>query len=415
MGKPKGGRPSEGGSSGGRGSHQYLWACWTLNNPVEKELHDLRGPLHPKLLWMAWAKEVGGQGTQHLQGLMRARKKMTTSSFRGLLGGRAHVEQMRGTPEQAWAYFAKPETKGKPAYLEYWESGPRPASREKGSQTSLDLWKETVDYAKRGLLEHIRPNHLVQYFGALQKIQTTFSKPPPDLPFDQVNNVWLHGETGTGKSRLARELGIDYNKPEGSWWDGYDTTWLNPGVLFDDFDKREKDWVRMIKVSADIYSFRAPVKGAYLNIRPWGVVITSNYHPSQIWDTDMDLQPILRRFAVFEVKSYTEVIGGVTASSWDTVKADWQSRERAQPPPPPPLIIKEVEHSLSSGYVPETDDESGTQEIIDLTEADQDQQDYDNWRAYVHARIGARPPTPSRQKRSREAVDDDEEEIEDEY
>lgn len=53
-----------------------------------------------------------------------------------------------------------------------------------------------------------------------------------------------------------------------------------------------------LKIWVDIYAFRAEVKGGSITIRPEKIIVTSNYHPSEIWSDDTTLEPLLRRFKI---------------------------------------------------------------------------------------------------------------------
>lgn len=45
----------------------------------------------------------------------------------------------------------------------------------------------------------------------------------------------------------------------------------------------------------DRYVAKVPVKGGYMNIRPQMIIITSNYHPRDIWEDEMTYKAIERR------------------------------------------------------------------------------------------------------------------------
>jgi hypothetical protein len=44
--------------------------------------------------------------------------------------------------------------------------------------------------------------------------------------------------------------------------------------------------------------FPAEIKGGKIDIRPKKIIVTSNYHPRDIWENEQDYMPILRRFRI---------------------------------------------------------------------------------------------------------------------
>jgi len=100
---------------------------------------------------------------------------------------------------------------------------------------------------------------------------------------DELDNEWVFGDPGVGKSRYARTLGDIYNKSCNKWWDGYAGQDV---VVVDDFGLDHKCLAYYIKIWADHYSYGAEVKNGKITIRPKRIIVTSNYTPAEIWKGD---------------------------------------------------------------------------------------------------------------------------------
>lgn len=80
---------------------------FTVNN--YEELPDLTPTEENKIVYAVYSEERGENGTPHLQGMCKFKSPVRLTHLKAMhpVLARAHVEVMRGTPDQARAYCMK--------------------------------------------------------------------------------------------------------------------------------------------------------------------------------------------------------------------------------------------------------------------------------------------------------------------
>jgi len=264
-------------------SRNYVF---TLNNYTDEEIENISTL---ECRYICYGKEVGESLTPHLQGFISFENKKVLPKK---LIPRAHFEAMKGTQAQAIAYCEKDG--------DFTERGDRPKTPQDIGQDEKARWSDIRKLAEAGdfvALAEKYPKESILYDKNLERV---YLKRPKDLsPLDHevVPHHWFYGAPGTGKSLGARNAEPDayIKNPNNRWWDGYDG---QEAVIIDDFDKYQVAQGGDMKRWLDIYSFQAETKGSQTLIRPKRIIVTSNYHPSEIWEDPVTLAAIERRCIV---------------------------------------------------------------------------------------------------------------------
>jgi len=83
--------------------------CFTLNNYTEEEYENIKENLHKNtVLKYILGREVGKQGTPHLQGYLYFKEGQTFDYVKNkVVGPRSHIEKAKGTPKQNKNYCGK--------------------------------------------------------------------------------------------------------------------------------------------------------------------------------------------------------------------------------------------------------------------------------------------------------------------
>ena len=201
-------------------SNNYQAKRWvfTLNNWTELEYSHILNNLD-NYDYIVVGKEVGEQGTPHLQGFVILKTKLRLNQVKRLLCQRCHLEICRGTPEQASDYCKKDN--------DFVEHGTLPAKQPK-RPTEFERFRDWVleqeaPISERALILKF-PSLYGRYYGALKRIIAVLG-PKPDLvrgelrewqqhmlevvdgePDDRGINFVVDPEGGKGKSWFTRYM-----------------------------------------------------------------------------------------------------------------------------------------------------------------------------------------------------------------
>jgi len=266
--------------------------CFTVNNWTEEDLSRARG-LQEFSDYVVFGKEVGKEGTPHLQGYVIFKKIRDLSWVKKRLP-RAHLERSRGTPKQASSYCQKDG--------DVWEFGKVPLTK---GEMEIQRWDDAKASAIRGDIESIPADIYLRYYQTLKRIAFDHQPMPPDA--QGVTGVWIYGPPGVGKSRRARtDYPGAYLKLCNKWWDGYTGEKF---VIIDDFDHVHTILSHHLKLWADRYAFSAEQKGSTIRIRPEVICVTSNYKIEDLWTDEAVVAALKRRFTCIHMDKLAHALG----------------------------------------------------------------------------------------------------------
>lgn len=253
------------------------WWFGTLNNPVET-LQALAILLHAT--YFVGQEELADSGTRHFQFCFWLKNAIRFSTLKKSVPT-AHFEICRD-PQKAIAYCSKKETRVGETYT----LGTPPFKRNDSED-----WEKVRALAKVGDFDSIDPQIAVTHFTNLLRIHSHYSKP---VPVAEVRGFWIYGKPGVGKSFYARQrFPNSYSKaPQNKWWDGYRG---EDSVIIDDLDRSHSFMGGYLKNWLDVYACQVEIKGGSMPLSARFVCITSNYHPSEIWDDQILFEAITRR------------------------------------------------------------------------------------------------------------------------
>lgn len=179
---------------------------------------------------------------------------------------------------------------------------------QQGKRTDLVEFMDTVD--SQPLIPEIKlmrefPTVMAKYASFALKYRL-LAHQPEIMNYDETPHEWHWGPPGVGKSRRFQEMPRVFRKMPNHWWTGYDPA-EHDLVLLEDLDSTHRKLAYYLKIWLDRYPFMAQVHFGTVNIRPQKVVITSNFHPSEIFcpgeppspEDQLTYEAIHRRIKIF--------------------------------------------------------------------------------------------------------------------
>ncbi|ALE29606.1 replication associated protein [Lake Sarah-associated circular virus-10] len=259
--------------------------CFTLNNYTEEEYDVIHSLSLSQYKYIVVGKEVGESGTNHLQGYIYFVNAKSMSAVKKMISKRCHLESAKGSPLQAATYCKKDNN-------DYYENGELPVIQ--GKRTDLDEIRDILKQTNK-MSDVVMVAKSYQSVKMAEQILKYHEKPRMEKPYVE----WYYGPTGTGKSKKAYEVLSDecYTcLSTGKWFDGYDA---HKNVLIDDMRKDFMKFHELLRL-LDRYAMRVECKGGTRQFVASHIIITSCYHPKDMFETREDIQQLLRRIDKIE-------------------------------------------------------------------------------------------------------------------
>lgn len=248
--------------------------CFTLNNYTEEDVLFLSNNLE-RYKYICWGREVGQNGTSHLQGYVSFGTRKTLRAAKALINDRAHLEVAKGSKNQNREYCKKDG--------QFEEFGD--CSTEQGRRTDLELLAQRLRDGDtvRGIANDFGPD-FIRYGRGIREMHFLFDAPKPWA----TTVLLFYGKAGTGKTYRAFKTEPDLWVYAGSgWFDGYEG---QEAALFDDFGGHEFKLTYLLKL-LDQYPMRVPIKGSFVQWKPRRIYLTSN-HPWIEWYNNVTVEHI---------------------------------------------------------------------------------------------------------------------------
>lgn len=246
---------------------------WTLNNPEPPEIEKLETSTE-HYQYIIWLKEVGKEGTPHLQGYVEFKARLRLGGAKKILGDRVHLEPSIADAKTNINYCTKTlnTVDGTDDGFEWG------TPMQQGHRSDLDAVRnEAANGGMRAVV--------AKYNSQQIRVAEKFLEYHEEMRDSPITVLWFHGDSGTGKSRTARQYMIDHNidfytkNDVSKWWTGYDG---QEGVIIDDFRSSWWPLTEMLRI-LDRYECKLETKGGHRQLLATTIIVTSAFAPKNCY------------------------------------------------------------------------------------------------------------------------------------
>lgn len=283
--------------------------AFTLNNYTTVQENKIQewAKSCDDLYHIIYAKEIGEEGTPHLQGAIafKLNKKKRALAVKKLIGiNELHIEVCKKYYEANVNYCLKPKNKEEENFKFIWQYPSNFFKLKNEKKERKQTKNEVFELAKNGEFDKISGEYWLTLEKQIKKVYSDnisvdkmFYDQGDNKNYFKTFNCLLYGPTGTGKSfrieliadainswwkMWCQTKNLDYHpmeiyyKQQNKWWDGY----IDQKIVV--IEELEPKWIEMaqskLKIWLDSNPFPCETKGGSLDkIRPWFFILTSNY------------------------------------------------------------------------------------------------------------------------------------------
>lgn len=268
-----------------------MFTGWLEHNPDPPEYNE------EYMNYMVFQKEkCPSTGRLHWQGYAELKVQLRLKTLKELFGNQYNFQNRYGNQQQAIDYCTKKATRVEEPIIHG-----RPKAQ--GKRSDIIELKERCKTESFSKLAWECPNYNV-----MKMCETLCGLQSLSHEYKKKTVYWFYGDTGTGKTRYAKEHTPAENtwtcNTSSQWFDGYHG---QEYVILDDIRAKHWSYDLLLRL-LDGYELRLPFKGGFTVWRPHTIYITAPFHPSVMYSGTLQyhgsINQLLRR--ITKIKQFGE-------------------------------------------------------------------------------------------------------------